>query len=200
MEPPAARFKLGPPDGARARATRPSRHAGDHRSADGGKHANRVESILRRSGPGSHSLVASQVSLGEAAAVILRRGPGAERMLEGMLALLADCRVGQGRYMLPLNAGVFAAVNEMVRLATELDMADRAILAHALADPDSAFFITKDQIILSNDGIRRYEKESSSRVVETSYSGLPIQSKHAPPFDLFERIVYGAVATVHRFF
>ena len=94
----------------------------------GGKHADRVESILRRSGPGSYSPVASQVSLGEAAAVILRRGPGAARMLEGMIALLVDSRVEPGRCMPPLDAGVLAALNEMVRLATELDMADRAIL------------------------------------------------------------------------
>ena len=148
----------------------------------GGKHADRVESILRRSGPGSYSLVASQVSLGEAAAVILRRGPGAERMLEGMIALLADyrvepgrcmppldaianakhdyerARVEPGRCMPPLDAGVLAAMNELVRLAPKLDMTDRAILAHALADPDSVFLITKDRMILNNDEIRRYEK------------------------------------------
>ena len=126
----------------------------------GGKHADRVESILRRSGPGSYSLVASQVSLGEAAAVILRRGPGAARMLEGMIALLSDSRVEPGRCMPPLDAGVLATVNEMVRPAPELDMTDRVVLAHALADPDSAFLITKDQMILNDGGIRRYEKES----------------------------------------
>ena len=126
----------------------------------GGKYADRVESILRRSGPGSYSLVASQVSLGEAAAVILRRGPGAERMLKGMLALLADYRVEPGRCMPPLDAGVLAAVNKLVRLAPELDMTDRVILAHAMADPNSAFFITKDQIILNDADIRQYEKKT----------------------------------------
>ena len=129
----------------------------------GGKHADRVESILRRSGPDSYSLVASQVSLGEAAAVILRRGPGAERMLEGMIALLADCRVEPGRCMPPLDAGVLAAMNKLVRLAPELDMTDRAILAHALADPDSAFLITRDRMILNNDEIHRYEKMERSQ-------------------------------------
>ena len=125
-----------------------------------GKHADRVESILRRSGPGSYSLVTSQVSLGEAAAVILRSGPGAARMLKGMLALLADCRVEPGRCMPPLDASVLATVNELVRLAPELDMTDRVVLAHALADPDSAFLLTKDRTILNDAEIRLYEKEA----------------------------------------
>ena len=128
-----------------------------------GKYADRVESILRRSGPGSYSLVASQVSLGEAAAVILRRGPGAARMLEGMIALLSDSRVEPGRCMPPLDAGVLGAINELVRLAPELDMTDRAILAHALADPDSAFLITKDQTILNSTKVGLYEKEARGR-------------------------------------
>ena len=152
------KFKRGPPDGARGKAARPSRHMGDHGSADGGQAcgSRRVHTAPER--PGSYSLVASQVSLGEAAAVILRRGPGAERMLKGMIALLADCRIEPDRCMPPLDAGVLAAVNELVRLAPELDMTDRVILA--LADPDSAFFITKDQMILNDAGILQYEKES----------------------------------------
>ena len=126
----------------------------------GGKYADRVEAILRRSWPGSYSLVASQVLLGEAAAVILRRGPGAARMLKGMPALLADYRVEPGRCMPPLDADVLAAVNELVNLAPELDMTDRVILTHALADPNSTFLITKDQMILNDADIRRYEKKT----------------------------------------
>ena len=126
-----------------------------------GKHADRVESILRRSGPGSYSLVTSQVSLGEAAAVILRRGPGAERMLKGMIALLSDCRVEPGRCMPPLDAGVLDVVQDLARTAPRLDMTDRVVLAHALADPDSSFLITKDRKILSNSTkVGRYEKKA----------------------------------------
>ncbi len=129
----------------------------------GGKHVDRVESMLRRSGPGSYSLVASQVSLGEAAAVILRRGPGAERMLKGMIALLSDYRVEPGRCMPPLDAGVLDVVQDLVRTAPRLDMTDRVILAHALADPDSAFLITKDQTILNSTKVGLYEKEARGR-------------------------------------
>ena len=125
-----------------------------------GKYADHVEPILRRSGPGSYSLVASQVSLGEAAAVILRRGPGAERMLKGMLALLADYRIEPGRCMPPLDAGVLNVVQDLVRIAPRLDMTDRVILAHALADPNSAFLITKDQTILNSTKVGRYEKKA----------------------------------------
>ena len=126
----------------------------------GGKHADRVESILRRSGPGSYSLVASQVSLGEAAAIILRRGPDAARMLKGMLALLADYRVEPGRCMPPLDAGVLNVVQDLVLIALRLDMTDRVILAHALADPNSAFLITKDQMILNSAKADMYEKKA----------------------------------------
>ena len=126
----------------------------------GGKHADRVESILRRSGPGSYSLVASQASPGEAAAVILRRGPGAAHMLEGMIALLSDSRVEPGRCMPPLDTGVLNVVQDLVLAAPRLDMTDRVVLAHALADPDSAFLITKDHKMLDNTKVSRYEKKA----------------------------------------
>ena len=59
--------------------------------------------------------------------------------------------------MPPLNAAVLSVVNDLVRAAPELDMTDRIILAHALADPDSIVFITGDKALLENKAIRRYE-------------------------------------------
>ena len=47
----------------------------------GGKYAKVLGDIMQRSGAGSYSLVVSQAALGEADAVILRRRPGAARML-----------------------------------------------------------------------------------------------------------------------
>ena len=123
----------------------------------GGKYAKVLVEIMRRSGAGSYSLVVSQAALGEADAVILRRGSDAARMLLALLALLADHRVDPGRCMPPLNASVLSIVNEFVRVAPELDMADRIILAHALADPDSVFFITGDCAMLKNSAAVRYE-------------------------------------------
>ena len=125
----------------------------------GGKYADILRDIMRRSGAGSYSLVVSQAALGEADAVILRRGPGAARMLLALLALLADHRVDPGRCMPPLNAAVLSIVIELMRAAPELDMTDRIILAHALADPDSAFFITGDHAMLENNTIKRYEAQ-----------------------------------------
>ena len=113
---------------------------------------------MQRSGADSYSLVVSQAALGEADAVILRRGPGAARMLLALLALLSDHRVDPGRCMPPMNAAVLAVVNELVRVAPELDMTDRIILAHALADPDSVFFITADHAMLQNDNINQYDE------------------------------------------
>ncbi len=124
----------------------------------GGKLANVLGEIMRRSGPGSHSLVASQAALGEADAVILRRGSDAARMLLAPLALLADHRIDPGRCMPPLDAAVLAIVNDLMAIAPELDMTDRIILAHALADPDSVFFITGDRAMLRNDDIPLYEE------------------------------------------
>ena len=124
----------------------------------GGKYANVLEEIMRRSGAGSYSLVVSQAALGEADAVILRRGPGAARMLLALLALLADRRVNPGRCMPPVDAAVLSIVNELAAVAPELDMTDRIILAHALADPNSVFFITGDRAMLKNSAITRYEE------------------------------------------
>ena len=123
----------------------------------GGTYADVLEEIMRRSGAGSYSLVVSQAALGEADAVILRRGPGAARMLLALLALLADHRVDPGRCMPPVDAAVLSIVNELAAVAPELDMTDRIILAHALADPCSVFFITGDRSLLENKAIARYE-------------------------------------------
>ena len=124
----------------------------------GGKYANILLDIMQRSGAASYSLVVSQAALGEADAVILRRGSDAARMLLALLALLADHRVDPGRCMPPLNAAVLAIVNELVLVAPELDMTDRIILAHALADPDSIVFITGDSKMIGNDPIQLYEE------------------------------------------
>ncbi len=124
----------------------------------GGKYANVLIDIMRQSGPGLYSLVASQAALGEADAVILRRGKDAAQMFLSLLALLFDHRIDPGRCMPPLDAAVLAIVNELMAVAPELDMTDRIILAHALADPDSAFFITGDYRMLKNNAVKRYEE------------------------------------------
>ena len=124
----------------------------------GGKYADILKDIMRRSGAGSYSLVACQAALGEADAVILRRGKDAARMLLALLSLLADHRIDPGRCMPPLDAAVLAIVNELMAVVPELDMTDRIILAHALADPDSVFFITGDTKMIGNDAIARYEE------------------------------------------
>ncbi len=123
----------------------------------GGKYADILDDIMRRSGPGSYSLVASQAAPGEADAVILRRGKGAARMLLSLLALLFDHRIDPSRCMPPLDAAVLAIVNELMDVVPALDMTDRIILAHALADPDSVFLITGDRALLENEAIKHYE-------------------------------------------
>ena len=129
---------------------------------DRGEHAGRVESILRQSGPDSYLLVVSQAALGEAAAVVLRRGPDAARLLDGMFALLSDYRVDPGSCMPPVDATVLAIINELVWAVPELDMTDRIILAIALADPDSAFLITRDRKLVNNPAIGLYEERMRS--------------------------------------
>ncbi len=128
----------------------------------GGKHAARVESILRQSGPDSYLLVVSQAALGEAAAVVLRRGPDAARLLDAMFALLSDCRVDPGSCMPPVDAAVLAIINELVWVVPELDMTDRIILAIALADTNSSFLITRDRKLVNNPAIVLYEKRLRS--------------------------------------
>ena len=123
----------------------------------GGKYADVLKDIMRRSGADSYSLVVPQAALGEADAVILRRGKDAARMPLSLLALLFDHRIDPGRCMPPLNVAVLAIVNELMGVVPELDMTDRIILAHALADPDSVFFITGDQTLLENKAIEQYE-------------------------------------------
>lgn len=121
-----------------------------------GMYSDRVKHMLRQGGAESHSLVASQVALGEAVAVILRRGPDSARMLHGLFGLL-DYRVGQGGCMPPLDGAVLVVLNELVAVVPELDMTDRAILAHALADPDASLLVTNDGAMIGNPAIAQYE-------------------------------------------
>ena len=124
----------------------------------GGKYKDRIERMLRESGPGSYVLVASQTALGEANAVILRRGPDATRMLRALLGLLEDYRVDPAKCMPPMDGAVFAILSELMVVVPKLDMTDRIILAHALADPDSSFLITGDGMMINNPAIIGYEE------------------------------------------
>lgn len=123
-----------------------------------GKHADRVEEILRQAGPDSYSLVVSQVTAGEALAVVLRRGPDAGRMLRGLLDLLADYRVEPDRCMPQLSANVLDIMRDLADVVPGLDITDGVILAHALADPYSVFLVTRDHVMVNNAEIMHCEK------------------------------------------
>ena len=76
-----------------------------------GEHAARIESMLRRNDLDLYPPVVSQAVLGEAAAVIPRRGPDAARMLDAMSALLADSGAGPDSCMPPPGASALAIVD-----------------------------------------------------------------------------------------
>ena len=61
--------------------------------------------------------------------------------------------------MPPINGAVLAIIRELVRVVPGLDMADRIILAHALADPDSWFLTTSDGMMIDNPAIIQYEAQ-----------------------------------------
>ena len=123
-----------------------------------GRYAKLVAEILRLGGQHPYSLVVSQVALGEAAAVILRGGPDSGRMLLGMLRLLADRRIDPGRCMPPLNPRVLETARELAAEAPELDTTDTVITAQAIVDPNSAFLITRDRMLVKNPAIESYEE------------------------------------------
>ena len=60
--------------------------------------------------------------------------------------------------MPPLNARVLDIMGELVDAVPGLDVTDRLILAHALADPDSVFLVTRDHALVNNTAIALYEK------------------------------------------
>lgn len=123
----------------------------------GGNYKDRIERMLRENSLGTYALVVSQTALGEADAVILRRGPDAARMLRALLGLLEDYRVDPAKCMPPVNGAVLAVLNDLTRVVPSLDMTDRIILAHALADPDASFLITGDGMMINNPAIIEYE-------------------------------------------
>ena len=129
----------------------------------GGRYAKIVAEILRRGDQHPYSLVASQVVLGEAAAVVLRGGPDADRMLLGMLRLLADSRIDPGRCMPPLSPRALETARELTVAVPGLDTTDAVIAAQAIVDPNSAFLITRDGMLVSNSVIKQYEETARAQ-------------------------------------
>ena len=123
-----------------------------------GEYADIVAEILRRGDQHPYSLVASQVVLGEAAAVVLRGGPDADRMLLGMLRLLADSRIDPGTCMPPLSPRALETARELAGAVPGLDTTDAVITAQAIVDPNSAFLITRDRMLVKNPAIESYEE------------------------------------------
>lgn len=113
--------------------------------------------------PGPVLARASQTALGEAAAVILRDGPDAGRTPQGMLRLLADSRIDPGKCMPPLSPRVLATAHELAVVAPGLDTTDMVMTAHAVADPNSAYLITRDSKLVGNSAIKRYEKTTRAQ-------------------------------------
>ena len=128
-----------------------------------GEYANLVAEILRLGNQYPYALVASQTVLGEAAAVILRDGPDADRMLRGMLGLLADSRIDPGRCMPPLSPRVLATAHELAVAVPGLDTTDTVMTAHAVVDPNSAYLITRDSKLVANSAIERYEEAARAQ-------------------------------------
>lgn len=123
----------------------------------GGNYKDRIERMLRENNLGAYALVASQITLGEADAVILRRGPDAARMLRALLGPLEDYRIDPAKCMPPMYGAVLSILNDLTRAVPSLDTTDRIILAHALADPDASFLITGDGRMINNPAIIEYE-------------------------------------------
>lgn len=129
----------------------------------GGRYANLVAEILRLGNQHPYSLVASQTALGEAAAVILRDGPDALSMLLGMFKLVYDSRIDPGRCMPPLSPRVLATAQELAVASPNLDTTDTVMTAHAVADPNSAYLITRDSKLVKNPAIELYEETARAQ-------------------------------------
>lgn len=103
-------------------------------------------------------------------------------MLDGLFALLKDSRVEPNRCMPPIDKSVLAITNELSWVVPDLDMTNRIILAHALADPDSVFLVTKDHMIVNNPAIKKYEENARAvgrRNIELKIFN-PTETYHAP--------------------
>ena len=119
--------------------------------------------------------------------------PDAGRMPRG-LELLADCGVDPNRRMPPLDAGALDIVGDLAGAVPGLGTADGIILARAPADPYSVFLVAGGHALAGNAAIDSARKRQESGDGETPRSKPSIRSKHAAPFDLVERVVYGLAA------
>lgn len=103
-------------------------------------------------------------------------------MLRGMSGLLADFRIDHGRCMPLLDMGVLGIIQELVIAAPELGITDRAMIAYALSDPDSASPISRDSMVVGNSAIDLYEKAARARGLRNTALDIVNPAETCPSF------------------
>jgi len=120
----------------------------------------RSASCTRRAG-GAFEAFVPQTVLGETASKILAR-EGHQDMLDKLDRTLQKYGIDARRSLPPAPKGAFAIMEELRKIDERLDGTDIMILAQVLADPDSKFFFTKDEKMLYNAAIQKYEQRLRS--------------------------------------
>ena len=103
-------------------------------------------------------------------------------MLRALLGLLEDCRADPAKCMPPLDEAALAILIDLIRAVSNLDMTDRIMLAHALADPDSLFLTTGDSMMANNPAIIAYYAHPRDRGRRNAMLAAIRPAKTSPVF------------------
>ena len=126
-----------------------------------GKYKDDAERLLYATSRGAFEVFVPQTVLGEIVSKILARD-GREGMLDKLDRTLQKYGIDARRSLAPAPKGAFAIMEELRKIDERLDGTDIMILAQVLADPDSKFFFTKDEKMLYNAAIQKYEQRLRS--------------------------------------
>ena len=125
----------------------------------GGKYKRRVEHLLSQISSNSFEVFIPQIVVGEAVSQMYEKCGGRTRpdhLLEKFASLMEKYGWGDANMPPPSNRSFHIAA-ELTRVDSRLVGADVAILALALADPDSKFLFTPDQTLTENENVCNYE-------------------------------------------
>ncbi len=123
------------------------------------EHKQYVERLFSQISNKSFEVFIPQIVVGEAVSQMYEKCGGRtrpDRLLEKFASLMEKYGWGAANMSPPPNKS-FHIMNELLLVDERLAGVDAVILAQALADPDSKFLFTPDQMLVRNENICDYE-------------------------------------------
>ena len=133
-----------------------------------------VDRLLYKISQPSFEILIPQIVLGETISQILEEYDKSDvpTKLEKLSNIIYKYKIDVSACLPPPPNNAIDIMNKLQIKDAFLDITDNMILSHALADPESKFFFTKDSKMLGNNAIIQLEEEL--RVVGSRHERLKV--------------------------